>query len=108
MVELDLSNETEAALAVELEAQNLDRGEAQSAAIAIVRHWAIATDDKRAVNVIGAISPATQIVTTPELLKWWAEGLNIPEVRVKQAIQAVRRYVPPKNHPLLNWWQQHL
>lgn len=105
--ELDLTNECETDTFVSLQV-GLDEGEARSAAIAICRQWGIATDDKRAIRDIQHLSSKTQILTTPELIKYWVNKHSIPDTRLKQAIQAIRRYMPPKNHPLLSWWMQYI
>lgn len=105
---IDYSNEEESNYIIALEAEKLDRGEAESAALAINRKWAIATDDRRAVKVIGRLSPKTQILTTPELVKYWVDRIEISENRIKQVIKSIRRYVPPKDHPLVEWWQKYI
>lgn len=107
-VDIDYSQEDEPNYVVTFAAQNLDAGEADSAAIAINRGWAIATDDRRAIKVISQTSPKTQIVTTPELMKFWVDKLDIPETRVKQAVKSIRKYAPPNSHPLINWWKKYL
>jgi predicted nucleic acid-binding protein len=106
--DIDYSNESDANLIVALEASNLDTGEAESAAIAINRNWAIATDDKRAIKVITQAAPKIQILTTPELIKCWVDKLSVPDHRVRKAVQSIRRYTPPITHPLFNWWKSYL
>lgn len=105
---VDFSTENESNYIVEFEAANLDTGEAESAAIAINRNWAIATDDKRAIKVIVQAAPQIQILTTPELIKSWADNFSVPDNRVRKAIQSIRRYAPPITHPLFNWWKSYL
>lgn len=105
---IDYSQEDEANYVVAFEAQNLDSGEAESASIAINRGWAIATDDKRAINVISQASSRTQILTTPELVKYWVDNIGVSEDELRQVIRSIRRYIPPNNHPLYAWWQQYL
>lgn len=107
-VALDTSTEDEADYVVAFEAQRLDAGEAQSAAIAINRGWALATDDKRAIKIVPQTSPNTQIMTTPELMKLWADQGNMTRERIRQAIRSIRRYLPPDTHPLAVWWKQFL
>lgn len=105
---IDTTSDAEAGLFVTLAAQNLGAGETESAAIAISRQYALAIDDRRAINVITALSPTTQIVTTPELIKAWADGVGAAPAQITQVIKSIRKYQPPKTHSLLAWWQQHL
>lgn len=85
-----------------------DDGESATCAIAIHRGWAIATDDKKAISFFQRQAPHLQILSTPEIIKHWAEeaGLNSSVLRdVLNAIRVKGCYVPSKNHPLLNWWK---
>jgi predicted nucleic acid-binding protein len=89
----------------------LDDGEAMTAAIAIERGWAIATDDGQAINYLGANYPAVDIVTTPALLRRWAETRQPAAQEVRNALGAVRLRanfsISPKNSPYA-WWQSYL
>ncbi len=105
---IDYSNENESNYIVAFEAANLDTGEAESAAIAINRNWALATDDKRAIKIVTQVAPGIQILTTPELIKCWADNLGVSDHLVKKAVQSIRRYVPPITHPLFSWWNSYL
>lgn len=107
-VGIDYADEKEANYIVAFEADNLDSGEAESAAIAINRDWAIATDDKRAIKVIAQTSPKTHILTTPELIKHWVDKFDVNDDVVKQAIKSIRKYTPPLTHPLVDWWKKYL
>jgi predicted nucleic acid-binding protein len=105
--DVDTTSEAEPELVIALESEKLDAGEARSGAIAINRGWAIATDDKRAIRVISERASDLVILSTPDLLKRWADGQNIVEDQLRAAIQRIRRYTPPKAHSLFEWWQGH-
>ncbi|MCB0207957.1 MAG: hypothetical protein KDJ52_01430 [Anaerolineae bacterium] len=105
-----LNLETEAETHVNL-ATVLDDGEAVTGAIAYHRNWAIATDDNAAIKVFKREAPHLQIITTPELIKYWADNNNPPPEVVKQCLQNITvgaRYHPSKKNPLYNWWQSYL
>ena len=96
----------------EIEAVNLsaaiDGGEAFTCAIAKHRGWAIATDDRRAISFFGETVPHLQIVTTPHLIKHWADTGKVEAAVVRKAldrVQALGRYEPPRDHPLYQWWR---
>ena len=57
-------------------ASEIDDGEAATGAIAINRNWAIATDDKKATKFLSQESPSLQIVSTPEIIKYWSKKFN--------------------------------
>ena len=89
-------------------AVELDDGEAVTGAIAMHRHWSIATDDRKARNVFARTNPYVQLLSTPELIKHWADTHkpSIEVVReVLQNIQTQARYKPPAAHALYAWWQ---
>jgi predicted nucleic acid-binding protein len=83
-------------------------GEAFTCAIAKNRDWAIATDDKRAIKFVSETVPHLQVVTTPELIKHWAETDKVQVEAVRQVlanIHAQGHYLPPKDHVLHKWWR---
>lgn len=87
-----------------------DDGEAFTGAIAIHRNWAIAIDDRSAISFFRRQVPQLQIVTTPELVKHWAETTSPSEEQVRTALRNIRsrgRYAPYRSHPLDGWWQAH-
>ena len=89
-------------------AVNLDAGEAATGAIAIHRNWAIATDDKKATKFLSQESPSLQIISTPEIIKYWSETANIEPLKLSNVLNEIRikaRYFPHKNHLLKNWWE---
>lgn len=109
LVLVDLDLETEAETRVNLTTV-LDDGEAVTGAIAFHRNWAIATDDNAAIKVFKRQISHLQIITTPELIKYWADKNNPPVETVNQCLQNVSvgaRYHPSKKHRLYNWWRSY-
>ncbi|WP_299490101.1 hypothetical protein [Acaryochloris sp. IP29b_bin.137] len=85
-----------------------DDGESATGAIAVHREWAIATDDKRAISFFHQEASQLKIVSTLEVIKFWADSANLSASELKNVLKDIRvkgRYVPHKNHPLLDWWQ---
>jgi hypothetical protein len=87
----------------------LDDGEADTAAIALHRNWAIAVDDGQALSYLRREMPQLQLVTTPDLvLNWVTVASPTPEIirEVVRNIEICGKYVPNRrNHPLAGWWQ---
>lgn len=89
-------------------ASQLDDGEAISAAIAMERGWAIATDDRRVPTVLAKAGAAMRVVTTPELVKHWAEHAQVDRLTLRSVladIEAKARFRPWRTNPLYAWWQ---
>jgi predicted nucleic acid-binding protein len=100
----DLQNQVEMDLFVQL-ATTLDDGEAMSLAIAKVRGWEMASDDRKARRVAGQL--AVSVLTTAELVKVWAENTGATDTDVSQVllnIQTFARFIPHKTMPLHQWW----
>ncbi len=98
----------------EIEAVNLsaaiDGGEAFTCAIAKHRDWAIATDDRRAISFFGETVPHLQVVTTPHLIRHWADTGKVEAEVVRQVLERVHalgHYKPPKDHSLYQWWHNY-
>lgn len=86
----------------------LDDGEAMTAALALHRGLAIATDDRVALRIIGNRAP---IVSSLELIKAWVDIAALPWTEVAALLRDVRqrgRYIPHRTHPLRSWWDAHL
>lgn len=100
-------NEAEQALYIQL-ALEVDDGEAMSLAIASIRHWAVSTDDIAAIRVAKRLGIVT--VSTPELVKWWAEQSKADATAVAHAIRNIEtlaRYVPTTDATGYEWWKEH-
>jgi hypothetical protein len=88
-------------------ALELDDGEAETAAAAVHRGGGVATDDKKAIRVLGAYAPEVAIHRTSALIRAWAEARAVPDQRVREVLQAIQRhasFVPPKDDPEREWW----
>jgi len=88
-------------------AADLDDGEAATFAIAVHRKWAVATDDDKGIKFMQNNFSHLQILSTPEIIKYWSEQERIDFSVLSKVLNTIRikgRYIPPKNHPLRNWW----
>ncbi|MBD2232098.1 hypothetical protein [Phormidium tenue] len=84
-----------------------DDGEAATFAVAFHHGWAIATDDKRATSFSQRELSHLQLLTTLDLIKYWAESTKPNSTQIAEALSAIHtkgRYKPNKEHPLWNWW----
>ena len=105
---VDFESEAEAETFINYTAQMKDEGESATFAIAFHREWSVATDDKRAISFFKKEAPHIQIISTLEAIEHWSESSNIDSAILKAALIAIRvkaRYQPPRNHPLLSWWE---
>lgn len=99
-------NQMEAEELVRL-ARIVDDGEAVCLALAKCRGWAVATDDRKAMRVANDESVAT--VTTPELIKHWADSCrakNDAVATVLRNIERFARFTPRKGMLLFDWWER--
>jgi predicted nucleic acid-binding protein len=100
----DLQDQAEIDLFVQL-ATTLDDGEAMSMAIAKIRGWRLASDDRKARRLAGQLG--IKVLTTAELVKGWTETTSATETEVAQVlrnIQTFARFIPHKAMPLHKWW----
>lgn len=100
----DLQDQAEIDLFIQL-ARTLDDGEAVSMAIAKTRGWGLASDDRKARRLAGQLG--VHVLTTPELVKAWAQNTSATATdlaQVLQNIQAFARFMPHKTMPLHQWW----
>lgn len=67
-------------------AADLDDGEAMTCAIAVHRRFAVATDDRKAIRILRQRAPQVSVVSTPELLRLWAEGAGLGPVELRQML----------------------
>lgn len=90
-------------------ARELDDGEASSLAVAQARDWRLATDDKKARRI--AESEGVALVSTAELIEFWARKEQLSDEEIAQALQAIARHArfcPPTSDPLSKWWHRYL
>ncbi len=102
LVDVSCADETE--LYVRL-AGDLDDGEAMAMAIAKLRGWTLATDDRKAKRL--AVDLGVPVVSTPELVQQWAEAGRMPPDRVKTIllnIESRARFTPAQNARCHDWW----
>jgi predicted nucleic acid-binding protein len=88
-------------------ALDLDDGESESIAIAEARNFALATDDKKARNVIQRRRLKIELWSTCGLLQHWQSKCSIPDndlscVLANISIRA--KYHPKFGHPDFEWW----
>jgi hypothetical protein len=89
----------------------LDDGEAITGAIASVRGWTVATDDRTAISFLRRQAPSVQIVSTLELVKHWVDARQPSPDVIRAVLERIRvqaKYKPGRQHPLYVWWQQFL
>ena len=85
----------------------LDDGEAMTAAVAIHRSAAIATDDRKARRVISARAVGIRLLSTTELLHTWGQEAGVDASILMEALGNVRtraHFLPPSQDPLRPWW----
>lgn len=100
----DLEGKDELELFVRLAAV-VDDGEAACLALAKSRGWTLATDDRKGRREAATLG--VPVVTTPELVKVWADATSAAGaelVRVIENIQTFARFTPHKSMPLYQWW----
>ena len=88
----------------------LDDGEASVCALAVVEGAAIATDDRKAIRLLGEWAPEVRVIQTPELLFEWAIATNQQSAEIRRVLTAVReraRFVPRKGSPGAEWWRSN-
>ncbi len=104
----DPEGEEENALLVQF-ASEVDDGEAVCLAIAKGRGWSVATDDRKAQRLAG--ESGISVVTTPELIKGWADASQATDEESSAVVQRVRycaRFIPRRGSILYDWWMVRL
>jgi predicted nucleic acid-binding protein len=102
----DLEGEDELNLFVQL-ATTLDDGEAACLAIAKVRGWTLATDDRKGRREAGKLG--VPVLTTAEIVKNWGDATDAEVEAVAAVLQNIERFarfVPHRTMPLHEWWVQ--
>ena len=88
-------------------ASQIDDGEAMALAIAKSRRWTVATDDRKAIRL--ATEHAITVVTTPDLMKSWADNVRPTEMELQQIILRIESqatFFPASRHHLYEWWNK--
>ena len=78
---------------------------ATESGVAKSRGWTLATDDRKGRREAATLG--VPVVTTPELVKTWAEATSASDgeiARVLKNIQTFARFAPHKTMPLHQWW----
>lgn len=103
---VDVVGEEEVDLFVEF-ARHIDDGEAMACALAERRGYALATDDRKALNLLTRRRSLVQVLTTSELIRNWSESAAVPgdELgRVLTLVETIACFVPGRRDPLQQWW----
>lgn len=80
-------------------------GEAMCLALAESRGWSIATDDKKAMRI--AEQAGLDVVSSPRLLKLWADSEHPDQSGVTKALKDIERlaqFRPNSAMPECKWW----
>ena len=107
---LNVESEAEKLRYIEI-ALDLDDGEAESIAIAEARSHALATDDKKARNIIQRRGLKIELWSTCGLLRHWQSKCSISENDlgiVLANISSRAKYRPKFGHPEFEWWAKIL
>lgn len=105
---VDLASVDEWAIVIDLTSRRLDDGEAISAAIAVTRNWALATDDRAARRVSQQRYPAIELLTTSHLVRHWADHARPQRTALANALSGIENranFVIGQNDPQFDWWQ---
>jgi hypothetical protein len=96
----------EEALFVEFSATLAD-GEAEAAALAVTRSFALATDDRKARRIVGERSPGLQLYSTLEIIREWQICCAVTDADIAASLCRVSdraTYRPHRTDPLWGWW----
>jgi predicted nucleic acid-binding protein len=89
----------------------LDDGEAMTCALAVLRSCDVATDERKAIRVLGERASHVDVHTTVALVKEWADLVGASPQAVRQTLESIRtrgRFRPGTHEPLLQWWESAL
>lgn len=101
-----LQQPREEALFVELGAA-LEDGEAEAAALAIMRGYALATDDRKARRVVLERTTDLRLYTTLEIIREWQICCAVTDAVIAAALGRMAdraTYRPRRTDPLWDWW----
>jgi hypothetical protein len=111
LIETSEEGESEEQDVVNLAAALGSDGEAVTGAIALARTWAISSDEVRVIQYFRTRYPHLQLLTTPDLVKHWADTAKPPQPAVRGVLTLIRqdgRYAVAGDHPLYRWWREML
>jgi len=103
---LNVESEAEKLRYIEI-ALDLDDGEAESIAIAEARSHALATDDKKARNIIQLRGLKIELWSTCGLLRHWQNKCLVSDndlAGILENISIRAKYRPKLGHPDFEWW----
>lgn len=89
-------------------AEHLGDGEAATCALAVSRGGSVATDDRKAIRLLGSLDPPVRFLTTPFLLERWCSLQALPRQEIRKALHDVERrasFRPRASDPLCAWWK---
>lgn len=79
-----------------------------TSAVAIARGWPVVTDDRKAIRVMGG---RVAIRSSLAVVKTWVDRTALPANALRTVLLDLQQrgnYVPGRNHPLKDWWDQAL
>lgn len=88
---------------------SIDDGEAITAALALHRDSALATDDRKARRVIAEQAPSVDLASTLDLLSNWVEVAHVSAAELRSVFEAMissASYVPGRRNPHFDWWHE--
>jgi predicted nucleic acid-binding protein len=103
---LTAESETEKLRFIEL-TLTLDDGEAESVAVAEARKYALATDDKKARNLIHRQGLKIELWSTCSVLRHWQAQCSVSEAELSSVVKRIfkrARYRPKPGHSDFIWW----
>ena len=89
-------------------AREVDDGEAACCALTIHRGGILVTDDRKARRVLAQRSPPTSLLTTSEVIKSWADRVELARqdlARVLLDVEERGSFRPGRHDPLASWWE---
>jgi hypothetical protein len=102
-----LESDDEKTMYVQL-AADLDDGEAMTLAMAHVRGWTAATDDRKARRIARQrFGDEVLPLRTTDIVHAWLESVSMDEVGARallRRIETIARYRPANDDPLCDWW----
>lgn len=88
-------------------AAEMDDGEAAACALAVHRRGILVSDDRKARRIITEASPGTQLLTSSEVIKAWAELAGLEANALAHVLIDVEQrgnFRPSRHEPLASWW----